>query len=141
MIDKSRALIVALILGSLSLPLVTTAQEYKAGKTARIGRLSPSSAEADLPLLNGFRKGLRDLGWVEGRNFTIETRFAEGKFDRLPELAAELVRQRVDVILAGSNPGALAAKRATGAIPIVMVTTADPVGGGLVASLARPVET
>ena len=91
-----------------------------------------------MPNLEAFRKGLRDLGWVEGRDFAIEARFAEGKPERLPELAAQLVRNRVDIILAGSTPGALAAKRATSTIPVVMVTTGDPVEGGLVTSLAHP---
>ncbi len=120
----------------LAAPLAAEAQP--AGRVARIGRLSPLSAEADAPNLAAFRHGLRDLGWVEGRDFAIEARFADGKPDRLPQLAAELVRQPVDIILVGSTPGALAAKRATSTIPIVMVTTGDPIGGGLVASLARP---
>ena len=131
-------MVVALALGVLSVPLATTAQESMAGKTTRIGRLSPLSAEADRPNLEAFRKGLRDLGWVEGQTFSIETRFADGKPEQLPRLAAELVRQRVDVILTGSSPGALAAKKATATIPIVMVTTGDPVRDGLVTSLARP---
>jgi putative ABC transport system substrate-binding protein len=122
--------------GILAAPLGSVAQP--AGKTVRIGRLSPLSAEADVPLLAAFRSGLRDLGWVEGEKFSIQARYADGNPNQLPELAAELVRQRVDIILAGSNQGALAAKKATGMIPIVAVTTADPVGGGLVASLARP---
>ena len=138
MSNKRLGLLVALALGALSAPLAIDAQESKAGRTARIGRLSPLSAEADAPNLAAFRKGLRDLGWVEGRSFTIETRFADGKTNRLPALAEELVRQRVDVMLTGSSPGALAAKRATATIPIVMVTTGDPVGDGLIASLARP---
>jgi putative ABC transport system substrate-binding protein len=100
--------------------------------------LSPLSAEADVPLLAAFRTGMRDLGWVEGETFLIETRYADGNPIRFPEIAAELVRRRVDVILAGSSPGALAAKNAAGTIPVVMVTTGDPVGDGLVASLARP---
>jgi putative ABC transport system substrate-binding protein len=91
-----------------------------------------------VPNIEAFRKGLRDLGWVEGRNFAIEPRFADGKPERLPELAAQLVREKVDIILVGSTPGTRAAMKATGTIPIVMVTTGDPVGGGLVASLARP---
>jgi putative tryptophan/tyrosine transport system substrate-binding protein len=122
--------------GILAAPLGAVAQPV--GKAIRIGRLSPLSAEADMPLLAAFRRGMRDLGWVERENFFIETRYADGNPNRLSEIAAELVRQRVDVILVGSNPGALAAKNAAGAIPIVMVTTADPVSGGLVASLARP---
>jgi putative ABC transport system substrate-binding protein len=138
MTSRKLGVVVALALGVLSVALATTAQESKAGKTARIGRLSPLSAEADRPNLEAFRKGLRDLGWVEGQTFTIETRFADGKPEQLPGLAAELVRQRVDVILTGSSPGALAAKKATGTIPIVMVTTGDPVRDGLVTSLARP---
>jgi len=113
-------------------------EAQQAGRPARIGRLSPSLAETDAPLLDAFRKGLHELGWIEGQTFTIEDRFAEGKPDRLPNLAADLVRQRVDVILAGSHPAALAAKKATTTIPVVMVTTADPVAGGLVANFARP---
>jgi putative ABC transport system substrate-binding protein len=131
-----RAFIGTLAGGFLAAPLAAEAQP--AGKAARIGRLSPLSAETDVPNLAAFRKGLRELGWIEGQHFTIESRFADGQATRLPDLAAELVRQRVDLILTGSNPGALAAKNATATIPIVMVTTGDPVAGGLVASLARP---
>jgi len=138
MINGRFVLVVVVVLGLLGAPVAVAAQGAKSGKTARIGRLSPLSAESDAPGLDAFRKGLRDLGWVEGKDFAIEARFAEGKPERLPELAAQLVRQRVDVILVGSNPGTLAAKRATSTIPIVMVTTGDPVGGGLVASLAQP---
>ena len=107
-------------------------------KIARIGRLSPSSAAGDAPDLTGLRQGLHDLGWVEGQNVAIEARFAEGKVDRLPDLAAELVRLKVDVLVPGSTPGALAAKKATATIPIVMVMSGDPVASGLIASLARP---
>jgi ABC-type uncharacterized transport system substrate-binding protein len=107
-------------------------------KPARIGRLSPLSAEADDSNLAAFRRGLRELGWVEGQHYAIETRFADGKPDRLAALAAELVHQRVDLILIGSTPGTLAVKKATTTIPIVMVTTGDPVDGGLVASMRRP---
>jgi putative tryptophan/tyrosine transport system substrate-binding protein len=107
-------------------------------KPARIGRLSPLSAEADDSNLAAFRRGLRELGWLEGQHYAIETRFADGKPDRLAALAAELVHQRVDLILIGSTPGTLAVKKATTTIPIVMVTTGDPVDGGLVASMRRP---
>src|SRR5215468_1361218 len=89
-------------------------------------------------LLEVFRQELRKLGWVEGKNITIEYRFSEGKRERLPELAAELVRLKVDLIVGTAGPPALAAKGATGSIPIVMANAADPVGEGLVASLARP---
>jgi len=81
---------------------------------------------------------MRDLGWKEGQHFTIEARFSDGRADRLPALAAELVGHRVNLILAGSNPGVLAARQATSTIPIVMVTTGDPLADGLVKSLARP---
>ena len=138
MIAWTLAGMVALAVAALCDPLVATAQEGKATRIARIERLSPLSAEADRPNLEAFRKGLNELGWVEGQSFTIEARFADGKPERLPGLAAELVRQRVDVILTGSSPGALAAKKATSTISIVVVTTGDPVRDGLVASLARP---
>jgi putative ABC transport system substrate-binding protein len=136
MTAAGRRLVFALALGgALSVPLELEAQEKK---TARIGRLSPLSAEADAANLAAFRERMRELGWTEGRNVTVETRFADGQAARLPRLAEELVRLRVDVILAGSSAGALAAKAATTAIPIVMVTTGDPVADGIVKSLARP---
>jgi putative tryptophan/tyrosine transport system substrate-binding protein len=130
------ALGLILTFASISLPVAVGAQQ-PAG-IYHIGRLAPLSAEADAPSLKAFREAMRALGWIEGRNYTIEARFADGKAERLRELAAELVGQRVDLILSGSTPGALAAKKATSTIPIVMVTTGDPVGGGVVASLARP---
>ena len=101
--------------------------------------LSPSSADTSLYMLDGLRRGLAETGHVEGRNVTIEYRWAEGRYDRLPELAAELVRRRVDVIaaVASSSPG-LAAKAATSTIPIVFQTGADPVVDGLLASMNRP---
>jgi putative ABC transport system substrate-binding protein len=124
--------------GLLVAPLVAEGQQ--AVRMYRIGRLSPSLPETDAPLLDAFRKGLHELAWIEGQTYTMEDRFAEGKPEQLPKLAADLVRQRVDVILAGSNPGAVAAKNATATspIPVVMVTTGDPVGSGLVTNLARP---
>jgi putative ABC transport system substrate-binding protein len=88
--------------------------------------------------VKAFLQELRKLGWIEGKNFTIEYRFAEGKNDRLPELAADLVRLKVDLIVIAGTPAALAAKNATTTIPIVMANAGDPVGAGLVASLARP---
>ena len=88
--------------------------------------------------MEAFRQELSKLGWIEGKNITIEYRFAEQKNERLPELAADLVRLKVDLIVVTGTPAALAAKRATTTIPIVMTNTADPVGVGLVASLARP---
>jgi putative ABC transport system substrate-binding protein len=131
-----RSALVAIV--ALGTPVAAVAQGAKSPPVARIGRLSPLSAETDAPALAAFRSGMRDLGWIEGRDFVIETRYADGIAERLPGLAAQLARQRVDLILAGSNPGTLAAKRAMSAIPVVMVTTGDPVAGGLVASLAQP---
>jgi putative ABC transport system substrate-binding protein len=121
----------------LARPFAVLAQPA-AGKVARIGRLSPLSAEVDAPFMSAFRQALEELGWVEGRGFVLVSRFAEGRADRLGALAASLVQDKVDVILTGSNPGALAAKRATPTIPIVMVTTGDPIGDGIVSNLARP---
>ena len=91
-----------------------------------------------LGLLDAFRERMRGLGWVEGRTFAIEPRFAEGKTERLPALASELVRLGVNVILAGSTNGGVAAHKASTTVPIVMVTTGDPMVSGLIASLARP---
>jgi putative tryptophan/tyrosine transport system substrate-binding protein len=119
-----------------ALPLVAPAQD--SAKIVRIGRLSPLSQEASAPSNEAFRLGMRDLGWVEGKNYTIESLFAQGKLDRLPALAAELVQRRVDLIVTGSSPGALAVKNATRSIPVVLVTSGDPVADGLVQSLARP---
>ena len=122
-------------LGGLFCPVVPEAQE--AVKIARIGVLRTSPAGSQLP--EAFRQGLRDLGYVEGRNVVVEYRSAEGKIERLPALAAELVALKVDVIFAiGGTPGALAAKQATGTIPIVFIGVGDPVTSGLVTSLARP---
>jgi putative ABC transport system substrate-binding protein len=121
--------------GLLAAPFAAEAQQ--AAKVARIGYLAGNLA-AFPHLPEAFRQGLRDLGYVEGRNVVIEYRDAEGKYDRLPALAAELVALKVDVILAGGTPQALAAKQATGTIPIVFAGVSDPVTSGLVASLARP---
>jgi len=107
-------------------------------KVYRIGYLGPSSATAVSRFTEAFRQGLRERGWVEGQNIVIEYRFAEGQYDRLPGLAAELARLKVDVIVAIPTPAAVAAKNATATIPIVMTNVGDPVGLGLIASLARP---
>ena len=104
----------------------------------RIGYLDNSTASGSAVLLEAFRQELSRLGWIEGKNFTIEYRFAEQKNEHVPELAADLVRLKVDLFLATATPVALAAKSATTTIPIVMVSAGDPVAAGLVASLARP---
>lgn len=107
-------------------------------KIRRIGLLSPWTPAEAAPWHQAFRIGLRDLGWVEGRNISIEYRYAEGRSDRLPDLAADLVSLKVDVIVASIGPDALAAQKATRAIPIVIASGADPVATGLAESLARP---
>jgi putative tryptophan/tyrosine transport system substrate-binding protein len=119
----------------LAAPLAAEAQQ--AAKIARIGFLA-SNLAASHHLQEAFLQGLHDLGYVEGRSVVIEYRNAEGKFERLPARAAELVALKVDVILAGGVPAALAAKQATRTIPIVFTAAADPVTNGLVTSLARP---
>jgi len=124
-------------LGALSVPHVAGAQQV--GKVYRVGYLATGSSSSSRYVIEAFREGLRERGWVEGQNIVIDYRFAEGRYDRLPDLAAELVRLKVDVIVAAPSPPAAAAKNATGTIPIVMIGAgADPVGQGLVASLARP---
>ncbi len=120
----------------LAAPLTPDAQP--AGKVHRIGYLSSGSSTVTPHVIEAFRQGLRELGWVEGQNIVIAYRFAEYKYDRLPDLAAELVRLKVDIIVAPATPAAAAAKKATGTIPIVMIGVGDPVGTGFVASLARP---
>lgn len=132
--NSKPVILVCAIFFALSLP----AEAQRARKVPRIGRLSPISASAGVPIEEAFRQGLQDLGYVEGKNIAIEYRFAEGKHDRLHELALDLVRLDVDLILVGSTQGALAAKKVSGKIPIVMVTTGDPVASGVVASLAQP---
>ncbi len=114
------------------------AQAQQPGKIFRIGYLDASNASGSAVLVDAFRQELSKLGWIEGKNITIEYRFAEHNSERLPALAAELVRLKVDLIMGRGTPVILAAKSATTTIPIVMAASADPVGAGLVASLARP---
>jgi ABC-type uncharacterized transport system substrate-binding protein len=109
-----------------------------AAKVWRIGYLDQGSKAINGAFLDGLRQGLRELGWVEGRNIVIEARFAEGKTEQLPALATDLVRLKVDLIATSTTPAALAAKQATTTIPIVIGFAADPVGSGIVASLAHP---
>jgi putative ABC transport system substrate-binding protein len=118
-----------------ALPFAAEAQQ--AARVARIGYLTPNLA-ASLHLREAFRQGLRDLGYVEGRNVVLEYRDADGKLERLPTLVAELIALKVDVIVAPNTVGVLAAKQATKTIPIVFAVAADPVASGLVTSLARP---
>jgi len=131
-----RSFIGTLAGGLLAAPLVAEAQP--AGKIYRIGYLSPGAPTSNPLVIAAFQQGLRDLGWVEGQNIDIEYRWAAGRFDRLPDLAADLVHLKVDVIIAAPTPAALAAKNATGTVPIVAVSLTHPVELGLVGSLARP---
>jgi len=114
------------------------ADAQQPAKAPRIGFVDPSTAAGTAVLLETFRKELSKLGWIEGTNVTIEYRFSEQKNERLSALVADLVRIKVDLIVVTGMPLALAAKRATTTIPIVMINIPDPVGAGLVASLARP---
>ncbi len=118
--------------------LCLPADAQQPGKIFRIGFLDDSTASNIAVRLDTFRQELSKLGWIEGKNVAIEYRFAEGKLERLPELAADFVRLKVDLIMASGTPGVLAAKNATTTIPIVMTNAGDPVGAGLVTSLARP---
>src|SRR6266581_7535988 len=126
--------IVTITLGLLCTPLASDAQPP--GKVFRIGRLTLASPSPDDP--DGFRQGLRELGYIEGQNIVIESRSAEGSVDRLGALATDLVRRNMDVIVAGGSPAIHAAQRATSTIPIVMTTDTDAVAQGFVVSLARP---
>jgi putative ABC transport system substrate-binding protein len=138
------AFMLILALALLAAPLAAEAQQTR--NVPRIGYLSPSSPSDPERLaspfgergLAAFRQGLRDLGYVEGQNIAIEYRWAEGRFERLPDLAAELVRLKVDVIVSVVTQASLAAKNATQTIPIVLVAAGDPLGSGLVANLAHP---
>jgi ABC-type uncharacterized transport system substrate-binding protein len=120
------------------LAVAVIAEAQQTGKVPRIGYLSPTSPSVSPTRIEAFRHGLRELGYVEGKNIVIDYRYAEGKFDRLPALAAELVRLKVDLIVTTGPTVTRAAKEATTTVPIVMATDTDPVGNGFVASLARP---
>ena len=133
---KRRQFITLLGGAAVAWPLAARAQ--RAGKLPTIGLLGASAASVQLPWTAAFVQRLRELGWIDGRNLTIEYRWAEGRNERYAEIAAEFVRLKVDVIVTNGTPPALAAKQATAVIPIVFAAVSDPVGTGLVASLARP---
>lgn len=132
-----RKMVLALGAGALAAPFTAFAQQ-PTPKVHRIGFLGAVSASDFESRVDALRAGLRDLGYVEGQNLIIEFRWAEGKYDRLPELAAELVRLKVDILVTHATVGTRAAKQATTTIPIVMAASGDPVAAGVVASLARP---
>ena len=133
-----RKKVVCLALAALLLALSVPAQAQQPKKVHRIGFLYTVSSSSVAARAEAFRQGLRELGYVEGKNIVIESRFAEGKLDRVPSLAAELVRLKVDVIVTSGPSSTAAAKEATSTTPIVMARDIDPVGNGFVASLARP---
>ena len=136
--NTRRKLVIALGASTLTAPLASFAQQPV--RVPRVGFLSPNAptGKASQIGLEGLRQGLRELGYVEGKNITLEPRWAEGKWERLPDLAAELVRLKVDVIVTMTSPAVRAAKEATTTIPIVMAYIIDPVATGFVATLARP---
>jgi putative ABC transport system substrate-binding protein len=130
-----RAFLTAAAGGLLAAPLAAEAQQ---AKRPTIGFLGPNTPSLDSPRVGAFLQRLRELSWIEGRNVAIEYRWGEGRIERLAEIAAEFVRLKVDVIVTSGTPQVVAAKQATSAIPIVFAAVGDPVGTGLVASLARP---
>jgi putative tryptophan/tyrosine transport system substrate-binding protein len=130
--------ITVLTLCALLLALCVPTHAQQTGKIFRIGFLDNSTASSIAARLEAFRQELRKLGWIEEKNITIEYRFSEQKPERVPELAADLVRLKVNLIVTSGTPQVLAAKKATTTIPIVMTNAGDPVGAGLIASLARP---
>jgi putative ABC transport system substrate-binding protein len=134
-LDRRRFISAATLI-LLAAPLAAQAQQ--AGKVSRVGFLGNSTAALEANLVGPFREGLRELGYVEGRNILIEYRWADGKYERFPTLIAELAALKVDVIVTAGTPAALAVKKTTPSIPLVMVAVGDPIGVGLVASLARP---
>src|SRR5262244_74929 len=130
--------ILALSFGVMLLALCVSVDAQQSRKVFRIGFLDNSTASGSAVVVDAFRREMSKLGWIEGKNIIIESRFADQNLERLPELAADLVRLKVDLIVVTSTPPGLAAKKATTTIPIVFTSGADPVGAGLVASLAQP---
>jgi len=126
----------AAAVAAVSAPLKSFAQQHP-GKIPRIGWLVPTTQAEWENLLEEYRRGMRELGYIEGRSVETEYVYADGELDRLPGLAATLVEHKVDVIVTASTPGSLAAKRATAKIPVVFAASSDPIDTGVVASLAR----
>jgi len=133
---RTLGLTVALIFGIFAAPVSSSAQQP--AKFPRIGFLGNSTAALEANLIGPFREGLREFGYVEGRNILIDFRWAEGKYERFPALIGELLAQKVDVIVTAGTPATLAVKKATTSVPLVMVAVGDPVGTGILPSLSRP---
>lgn len=130
--------VIMVLLVGLALASFRLADAQQPKKIAKIAYLAPSTTEAAAPLVEAFRQGLRELGYVEGKTFVLELRYGEAKAERLPEIARELVGLKVDVIVTATDVAIAAVKRETQTIPIVMANSTDPVGTGFVASLAHP---
>lgn len=130
--------VVSSILVAVILLTVAIAEAQEGKKISRIGFLGNSTAALEANLVGPFRQGLRDLGYIEGKNILIEYRWAEGKYERFPELIDELIHLKVEIIVTAGTPASLAVKKATTSIPLVMIAVGDPVGTGLIASLAHP---
>ena len=130
-----KPIVVRLVAAGLLLATAAAAEAQQAAKAYRVGFLSTISPDSNF---DAFRQGLRELGYAEGKNVVVEARFAEGRLERLPVLAAELIGLRVDVLVAAAPPAAVAAKKASSTVPIVFTAVMDPVASGLVGSLARP---
>ncbi len=135
--NRRRKLLVALGAGALAAPFGSIAQQ-QAGKVYHVGHLSGSGEVASKPMVDAFREGMRALGYVEGKNWVLDERYAEGKEERLASLVQELINRKPNVLLVATTPANVVAKAATSTLPIVMVLVADPVGTGIVSSLARP---
>jgi ABC-type uncharacterized transport system substrate-binding protein len=133
-----KTFLLSILVVALQFAAGVKAQAQQPARILRIGFLGATSPSVESARIEAFRQGMHELGYVEGKSIVIEWRWAEGKFDRLPELAAELVRLKVEVIVTGGSTSSGAAKKVTTTVPIVMAQVNDPVGSGLVASLARP---
>jgi putative tryptophan/tyrosine transport system substrate-binding protein len=136
MIRAALTSIVMLTIGMLAAPLSVAAQQ--SARPPRIGVLVPSTPATTTHIVEAFKQGLRERGYVEGHDIILERRYGEGSSEKISSIAAELVRLKVDIIVTATDPGVAAVKQQTQTIPIVMVNSTDPVGTGLVASLARP---
>jgi putative ABC transport system substrate-binding protein len=133
-----RTKIIRFVLCALLLAFNFQAEAQQPAKVPRIGFLGNSTPTLEANLIGPFREGLRDLGYVEGKNIVIEWRWAEGKYDRFPTLIAELIASKVDLIVTAGTPATIALKKATTTLPLVMIAVGDPVGTGLIASFAHP---